>query len=490
MAPIKSMRSLTKESASGFAWLLAQSGSARVFAFLAQILLARLLRPADFGEVALVSSLAAVVATLAGFGVDEVVLSRSRRFRMWVAPAFWISLSFSVLGAITLLAAAPLAAHFYRSSTVMGMLAIVALSMPLASIASIPNAYLRSNLRFRFTATYATVELLAMQTIIVLLAWRGCGAYSFVIPTPLAAAVRAVVFWRVARPPANWRIRRWQLRILVHSGFAVFGQKLITSLRENGDYLLLGMVASKSSVGLYFMAFKLAAAPVYTLVNSMYGVLFPALAKLRGEPARQRAAVLNASRAIALSVIPLSFLLAAVSGSLLHLVFGPKWTGAAAMFSILTVGLAFDVIPCVVSALLTANGKFKAQWIWSAASIPFFFLFIGIGCSLGGAVGVATGVAFFFIISAPSYSYFVLRSVGCSVRDVAGIYLPPTLCSAGAVGLGLLMSRLPQIQGRDIAMMAVICAFTLVSYSLAVRLLSPHATRDALHKISMMWARA
>jgi PST family polysaccharide transporter len=484
------MRSLTKESASGFAWLLAQSGGARVVNFLAQILLARLLSPGDFGEIALVSSLVAVMGTLVGFGVDDVVLSRSRRFHVWAAAAFWVSLSFSIIGALTLLAVAPLAAHLYRSRTVFGMLAVLATSMPLGALATIPNAYLRSKLKFRFIAAYATVELLAIQLIVILLAWRGCGAFSFVIPTPFAAIVRTLVFWQVARPPTNWRLRRWHLRTLLRSGSTVFGQKLLTSLRENGDYLLLGVMASKSSVGLYFMAFKLAAVPVYTLVNSMYGVLFPALAQLRGEPIRQRTAALSASRAISLAVIPLSFLQAAVSPFVLHIFFGGKWVGAAAMLSILTVGLAFDVIPCVAGALLTANGKFSAQWQWSLASLPLFFLSIGIGCALRGAVGVAIAVAVFFIVGAPGYSYFVLRKFGCSARDVAGIYLPPVVCSAAAVGLGLLMCRLPQVQGRDVAMIAVICAFSLVTYALSVRWLSPVATRDAMRKISLMWGRA
>jgi PST family polysaccharide transporter len=249
-------------------------------------------------------------------------------------------------------------------------------------------------------------------------------------------------------------------------------------------------MASKSSVGLYFMAFKFAAVPVYTLVNSMYGVLFPALVQLRGEPIRQREAALSASRAIALAVIPLSFLQAAVSGSLLRLFFGAKWTGAVVMLSILTVGLAFDVIPCIVGALMTASGKFAAQWKWSVATTPFFFLFIAIGCALGGAVGVAMGVALFFIIGAPSYSYFALRQFGGSARDVAGIYLPPTVCSTAAVGFGLLMSKLPQVQGRDVAMIAVVCAFSVVPYLLSVRWLSPAATRDAMQKLSLMWGRA
>ncbi len=467
-----------------------QSGGARVIGFAAQVLLARLLTPLDFGEIALVVSVSAVMATLVGFGVEDVVLSRARQFQVWVTPAFWASVAFSVLGALALLGAAPLVARFYRSSQLLGLLGILALSLPISALCSVPSAYLRANLRFRFLAVYATVELLVVQALTLWLAWRGFGAYSFVIPAPLGAAVRAAVLWYVARPPQKRRLRWWPLRVLLRNGSTVFGQKLVTSLRENGDYLLLGLVARKSEVGLYFMAFKLAAAPIYTLVGSMYSVLFPALAQLRAEPERQRAAALSASRALALAVIPLSFLQAAISGSLLRVFFNEKWAGAAAMLSVLTIGLAFDAIPCVAGALLTANGRFGAQWKWSVASIPFFFLFIGVGCKFGAGLGVALGVALFFLVSAPSFSYYALRFSGCTLRDVAGIYLPPTLCSVGAVGFASLVARLPQVQGRDLAMIAVIGVLSLVTYALAVRWLSPAATREALAKLSLMLGRA
>ena len=385
------MPSLTKQSASGFAWLLIQSGGARLIGFFSQILLARLLSPADFGDIALVSSLTAVIATLVGFGVDDVLLSRTRHIRVWIAPAFWASLAFSCVGAISLLALAPIANHFYRSQSLFGLLAVLAGSLPLAAFSTVPRAYLRKDLRFRFMATYATAELLATQLLTIFLAWRSFGAYSFVIPTPLAAAVRTLIFWYAAEAPQRARLRWWHLRVLLRSGSTVFGQKLVTSLRENGDYLLLGFVARKAEVGLYFMAFKLAAVPVYTLVSSLSGVLFPALAQLRSEPDRQCAAALSASRAIALAVIPLSFLQAAVSGSVLRIFFGERWVPAAATLSILTIGLAYDAVPCVASALLTANGKFNAQWRWSIASIPVFFLLIALGCKFAGSLGVAMG---------------------------------------------------------------------------------------------------
>ncbi len=218
------MRSLTKESASGFAWLLMQSGGARVIGFFAQIALARLLTPADFGDIALVTSVAAVIATLVGFGVDDVVLSRAHRIHVWVTPAFWVSLAFSLLGAGVLLAFAPFAAHLYRSHIVFGLLAVLASSLPFGALATVSRAYLRTQLRFRFMATYATLELLATSLLTIAMAWRGFGAYSFVIPTPLAALVRAIIFWQVAQPPRPGTPRGWHLRVLLRSGSTVLGR--------------------------------------------------------------------------------------------------------------------------------------------------------------------------------------------------------------------------------------------------------------------------
>ena len=469
--------------------MLLQNGGARLINFFAQMVLARLLMPADFGDIAIVSSLAALMATLTGFGVDDLILSRARRIDVWIAQAFWVSLIFSIAGAGVLVAFAPLCGAVFHSRVLPGLLAVLASSFPLTAFATVPNARLRADLRFRFLASYATAELLLTQALTILLAWRGFGAFSFVMPVPIIAGLRAFVYRRVTKAPVQRRIRRWPLKVLLRGGSALLGQKALTALRENGDYLLLGIVARKSEVGFYFLAFKLAAVPVYTLAGSLYSVLFPALAQLRTEPARQLAAAVGASRTLALIVIPLSFLQAAIAGSFLRVFFGEKWVPAAAMLSILTIGLAFDVIPCVAGALMTANGKFKAQWQWSLASIPVFFGFIGWGWLRLGTLGVALGVAAFFVLSAPGYSYFALHRFGCSLRDVAKIYLLPTLCSAAAIGLGLSMARVSQVRGHDLPMIAVIALFSVVAYFTAIRWISPAVMREALEKFSMLWGR-
>jgi O-antigen/teichoic acid export membrane protein len=484
------MRSLTKESATGMFWLLVQSGGTRGITFLSQVLLARLLRPTDFGDVALATSISAVLLTIAGFGIDGVLLSRSSRFSLWAGAAFWASLSLSALGAIVLLAIAPVAAHAYQSPILFGLLAVVASSMPIGALATVPNVALRFQMRFRFLAIYTTAEMFGVQIATILLAWAGLGAFSFVIPTPFAAACKTLVFWNAGRFQMNWHFRKLQIRLLLRSGSAVCGQKLLTSLRENGDYMLLGSTVSHASLGLYYLAFRLAAVPVYALANSLSGALLPALAQLRVEPGRQQRAVHTATRIIALCVIPLSFVQAAVSGPLINLIFGQKWRGAAPLLSILSIGLAFDVVPCVAGALMDANGKFKLQLNWSIVSLPVFFLFIGLGCFTYGVEGVAMGVGLFFLIMGPAYSYFVMRRFDCSVWDILGIYLAPTFSAAFAVGGALWLSKLMPVHNQAVVTIVLVCSVGLSIYVLFVRFISPVVAKDTVDKFSVIWSRA
>lgn len=482
-------RSLIKTSAVGLVWVLAQTGSARLIGFLGQMVLARLLQPKDFGDIALATSVAIVISVLVGFGIDDVLLSRGRRFRMWTAPAMLVSLLLSAIGAAVMLGLAPFAAHLYHSRDVRGLLFVLAASLPLGALSAVSGASLRSEMRFGFVARYATAEILGIQLLTIALAWRGFGAYSFAIPVPIAAAVKSLVFWRATELHLKWHVRRSQLKLLLQNGGAVFGQKFMVSLRSNGDYMLLGAFASHAAVGLYYMAFRLAALPVYSAASSLAAVLFPALARLRGDESRQRRMVLSASRVIALIVIPLSFLQAAISRPLLHFFFGDRWTASSSLLSFLSIGVAFDAVPCAAAAVMSANGRFRQLLNYMVVTTPIFFVCIAVGCAFHGAEGVAIAVALYYIVTSPIFCYMALRPHGATTWDIAGIYLPPTVCAAIAAMLGMFVSKLAQTPHRDLEIIAVVCLVGTAAYALLVRFFAPATAKDTMQKVFLLCGR-
>jgi PST family polysaccharide transporter len=476
-------RDLTRSTLVGTGWLLVQNIGTRLISFGSQILLAKLLAPSDFGIIGLAWTVTTVASVVANFGVDDVLLQRQNTLRFWTYPAFITSLGLGLLSFLGVVAIAPFAAMIYRSPVLHTILPLMALSMPLTALSTVPMAKLRAELNFRFIAAYTTVELAAIQLLTIGLAACGFGIYSFAIPVPVMALVRVVTFWIMARPSLG-RLRLKQLRMMGSNSAAVFGTKILTAAVGQGDYFVLGLVAAKPVVGAYFFAFRLAIQPVQLLAGNLSNVLFPILAQLRNEPKQQGEAALKASRVLAFVVMPYCFLQAAVARPLLTLVFADKWQAAIPLVEILSIGLAFDAVSWIAGALLQARGEFRASFVYSCVFFPVFFGMVTLGALSFSATGVAVAVSLFYIVFAPVYSYSIFRKLGISPAEVATIFAPPVIFAALASLVGLSLGAVASPD--NLAKVAIIGIAGSAAYLALLRVFAPSIFQHLLVRARTM----
>lgn len=434
-------KGLGRSTLIGTGWLIAQNFGTRVIGFGSQIVLAKLLAPADFGNLGLALTVTMIATVIANFGVDDVLLQRQKTLRFWATSGFLASFGLGVLSFAGVVMAAPFAATLYHAPVLRMLLPLMALAMPLTALSTVPTAQIRADLNFRFLATYTTFEYLLSQALTIALALLGFGVFSFAIPIPLAAGLRALMFWMVAKPKLG-PVRVRQLKMMGANSAAVFGTKILTAGVGQGDRFVLGLWASKTVVGAYFFAFRLAVQPIQMLAGNLTNVLFPVLSQLRDDPVRQREAALSASRVLAFAVMPYSFLQAAVAEPLLTFVFGEKWQAAIPLVQILSIGLAFDAVSWVAGALLQARGEFRRSLLYSVYFFPLFFAMVAAGASWGSGIGVACAVTLFYGMFAPVYSYWIFHRIGISLREIVSIYLAPVTLAAISAALAMLTSRL------------------------------------------------
>ncbi len=479
----KSDGDLSRSALIGTGWLLAQNAGTRVISFGSQIILAKLLAPSDFGNIGLALTITALANVVANFGVDDVLLQRQRTLRFWASPAFFTSLGLGLFSFLAVVAIAPLAASMYRSTILLSLLPLMALSMPLTALSTVPTAQIRAQLNFRFLATYTTAELAATQLLTIGLAIWGFGVFSFAIPAPVMALVRAIAFRLTAKPKLG-RLRLRQLRMMGSNSAAVFGTKILTAAVGQGDYFVLGLFAAKPIVGAYFFAFRLAIQPVQMLAGNLSNVLFPILAQLQNEPQRQREAALSASRVLAFVVMPYCFLQAAVARPLLSLLFGAKWQAAIPLVEILSIGLAFDAVSWIAGALLQARGEFRRSFVYSCVFFPIFFGLVIVGALFFSGLGVAVAVSVFYIAFAPVYSYSVFRKMGASAAEVATIYLSPVGFAAVAAFSGVSLGEL--VPSGDLTRTLIVGTAGSIVYLVLVRLFAPSAFHQMIARVRAM----
>ena len=475
---------LRRTTATGFLWLLFQGLSGRLSSFFSQIVLARLLMPEAFGQIGLAYTVTALVTAIVSFGIDDVLLTRSRHIRLWVAPAFWSSLALAFAGMAVMLAAGPIAARLYHAPGLTGLIAVMAINLPLGAASTVPVVKLRAELNFRYLGSYATAETVAIQLATIACAAAGLGAYSFVLPLPAAAGIKAIIFWWKAPSLIRPGHRRLQYRHLVGSGLMVLSTRIMIAAVNQGDYIVLGLLASQSVVGVYFFAFRLAAQPLQMLAGGFGGVLFPAFRQLENDPARQMDAALRASRILAYTITPVCFLQAAEAAPLLHLMFGNRWNGAVPLVQILSLGLPGDALAWVAGALLIARGEFRRDVRLVAMFTPPFFACVLLGVWLGGAVGVAIGVSLFYALIKPVNSWLVFRHA-MRVPDILHIYVVPLTLGLVTIGAAYGVAEAPPLSGNAVLQVVLIGLLGTVFYAAGLRLVAPATLREIIDHLPL-----
>jgi PST family polysaccharide transporter len=489
--------SLAGAAGKGVLWLLGQTAASRVVQALSQIVLAWLLTPADFGEVSLALAVAAIVSAFFGLGLEDVLLQRHRALRLWAPTVFRLSLAIGLLGGLALLAAAPVAALIYGQPNLAGLIAVAALGAPIGSLETVPGTILRSRLDFRVLALAALGEAVAAGGLSILLAALGFGPYSLVLPSPVAAAGRVFVLWRLAKPCVRLTGSRRRWRLLMPSASASLGGRLLLTLMGQADYMILGLVAREVELGIYYFAFKVAVQPLRMLAGSLSSVLFPALVHYRDDAARQLDAALLASQVLSVIVMPACFLQAALAGPVLHLFFGAKWDAAEPLIQLLSIGFAFDASSWAAGAFLISRGEFRRGFRYTSIAAPIFFAFVAAGALAHGALGVATAVAAFYVLAQPESCYFIFtrarlhaatraRPVGW--RDVARIYAAPVLLGAASVAAAAALAR--ALDGADWFQLCVVPPVALAIYAPLVRLFCPQPYRLLRDRVLAVRRRA
>jgi O-antigen/teichoic acid export membrane protein len=488
-------RTLTHQTSRGFSWMLMQTIGAKPITLLGQLLLAKLLLNDQWGLVGLAFSVSVWAELLQQAGIREILVRRHQQFDQWANPAFWMALTTAALGGALLLAAAPLAAMFYDAAALPGLLYVLALSLPASGLGVVPNAKLQVQLRFRGIAAILFVTSLVQIALSILLAVvlpAELGAYSFVWPFTISAALKSAAAWWLAPASIHWNPQLAMWRGMFGDSARLFAGSVFLWITNMAGIVVLGRVHDEAVVGNLYFAL-LISGQVSVLESNLQHVLLPSLSRLQHEPARMRAAFMRAMRGIVLLGAPLAVMLAAMADPALRAVFNEKWLGAILPLQLLSIGVAMRMTSLSSVALMKANGRFTSFVVLYAMwSVVYTGLAIYAVLAIrDGAAGVAWATLVFYCLLGPVNTYVAARPLGGRWSDVLGVFAAPMMVSLASFGAAMgLASLLPQFAGRDIVRVLVIVVIGAPLCMAALCRFAPQTLAELLGQIEHMARRS
>ena len=128
-------------------YALAIGESARPYAL--TLLVARVLRPEDYGIVALSETLTPFIATLSGFGLSTWMVRESKLTAESEGAMFSLAMVFAGIATLAVVLAAPWVARFYAAPQAAAPICLVGLILLLQGLAVTPAARLQRDLNFK-----------------------------------------------------------------------------------------------------------------------------------------------------------------------------------------------------------------------------------------------------------------------------------------------------------------------------------------------------
>ena len=246
-----------------------------------------------------------------------------------------------------------------------------------------------------------------IATLTVLCAVLNLGAYSFVVPLPVVAAIVGACYWWVARPAIQWnpQIKRW--KYLLGESLMLTGTRIMQSLVGQGDYMVLGLSRLPDSViGTYVFAYNLAIQAFRIMASSVESVLFPSLSQPNLDETQQARAMARAARLLALVAVPFCALQILVASPIFRVIFPSRWLDAVFPTQVLTLGVMVNS-PCwPATSLLMAQRRFRELLRVSLHYGIVFFVMVGSAVVIHRSINsVAIAVTLWYFWSSP-YIYW------------------------------------------------------------------------------------
>lgn len=435
------MTDLKKKMAKGAAWLVLFRLLERGIGLISTLFLARLLVPADFGLVAMATSILAALELLSSFSFDLVLIQNQNAERKHYDTAWTFGLTFGIVNALGMCAFASIAATFFSEPRVEGLMYALALSPLIAGFDNIGVVAFQKNLELHKEFWLGLTKKLVGFVVTISMAYILQNYWALVFGIIASRLISLILSYKLHpyRPKFSFaaagelfNFSKW----LLLNNFLIF-------MNNRGTDFIIGRFSGAKALGLYSVSYELANLPTSELVYPISRAVFPGYARLAADREQLRQAFLQVIGLVALLTIPAGAGIGLVAVPLVQVLLGAKWIDAVPLIQVLAV---FGIIRSMHGpngSIYLALGKPRI-----VAALQCVQLTIAIGLMIFlvpkyGSIGAAWAILIGAFVAMIANYIMVLRELSLPIVELmAVVWRPLVAATAMAITLVALAAHL------------------------------------------------
>jgi O-antigen/teichoic acid export membrane protein len=468
---------LRQRAATGVFWSGLHSGGRQVISLVVFLVLARLLEPRQFGQIALAGVFLAFIQIFLDQGFADAIVQRANVEKAHLDSAFWATIGVAFVLIAVAVSSAGLVAAAFGEPVLAPVIQVLSASFLLGALASVQTAILRRRLLIKGLAARSLVAAVVGGVVGVAMAFLGFGVWSLVGQQLAGSAAAVIVLWRVSEWRPGVEVSRRHLGELWSFGINIVGINFVNFFNRRSGDLLIGYFLGPVALGYYSVGYRVLRL-VSRLVTTISGeVVFPTFSRLRADPERLRAAFYTATQLTGLVSIPVFVSIAVLAPGLVPVLFGDQWAPSIPVMQILAfIGILQSVF-FFNRAVIMASGR--PGWALALTAVSGVANVVAFSIAVHwGIVAVAAAFVIRAYVLSPLPILAVRRLIGLSLRRYLAQYYAAGL---GAAVMAALMLSIQQVSDEAALEWLVVGAIAGgAAYVATIRLFAPRAFGQAM----------
>lgn len=347
----------SKAFLNNFIWRFFERIGAQGVTFVVSIVLARLLDPAVYGTIALVTVFTSLMQVFIDSGLGNALIQKKDADDLDFSSVFYFNMIACLCLYAIMFCIAPAIAKFYDNTELVSIIRVLSLSLVLSGLKNIQQAYVSRRMMFRKFFFSTLAGTIGAGVLGIWMAYRGFGVWALVMQDLFNAAAGTVILWITVkwRPKLKFSFERLK-------GLLSYGWKLLFSSLLDVGYrdlrsLAIGKIYSSEDLAFYNRGSQFPMLIVTNVNTSIDSVLFPIMSKEQNNRSRIYEMTRRSIKISSYIIMPLMVGLAVCAEPIIRILLTEKWLPCVLYLRIFCFTYAFYPINVANLNAIKALGR-------------------------------------------------------------------------------------------------------------------------------------
>lgn len=352
-----SRQTLKNKTVAGMSWSAIDSIASQGITFLVGLVLARLLSPAEYGLIGMITIFISISNTIVDSGFSNALIRKKDVYDEDYSTTFVFNIALSILMYVILFVCSPLIADFFHQEQLTILTRVLGVVVIINSIAIVQRTKLIKNIDFKRQAKISVISSVISGIVGIGLALLGYGVWALVAQQISRQLVNAVGLWVSARwvPSVKFSVQSFKYQF--NFGWKLLISQLLSTIWNEASHIVIGRCYSSAALGQFTRAHQFSSLFSTNLTAIIQRVSFPVLSTIQDDDERLKH---NYRKLIKTSMF-LSFVgmlaLAACAKPLIFVLIGEKWAIAAEYLPLLCFNFMLYPVRAINTNMLQVKGR-------------------------------------------------------------------------------------------------------------------------------------